>query len=335
MSRDPEGLLAAASRAVQQAAGVCRRVQRGLVDAEVLQKGDRSPATVADFASQAVIRRLLVLEAPEIPLVGEEEATELEGPQAATVRARVLEHLREVWPEAGEEELLESLRLEPGALGSGTFWVVDPIDGTKGFLRGGHYAVALALLQEGRPVLGLLACPEMDAPGGERGLLVAAREGEGCRAAPLSQPSALEPVHTSEDRSLEEARMCESVERGHSAQEATAAVRRLLGARAAPVRMDSQAKYAAVACGLADAYLRLPTRAAYREKIWDHAAGALLVQEAGGVVTDARGRPLDFGLGTFLEAGCGVVATTRRLHDGVLDAVRRVLQGPGPGAETT
>ena len=63
---------------------------------------------------------------------------------------------------------------------------------------------------------------------------------------------------------------------------------RRLGINAPPVRIDSQAKYALVARGEADIYLRLPTRADYREKIWDHAAGALIVAEAGGVVTDIQ-----------------------------------------------
>ena len=78
--------------------------------------------------------------------------------------------------------------------------------------------------------------------------------------------------------------------------------------------MDSQAKYAVVARGEADIYLRLPTRADYREKIWDHAAGALIVAEAGGVVTDITGRPLEFNHGRELAANRGVIVTNGRLH---------------------
>ncbi len=86
--------------------------------------------------------------------------------------------------------------------------------------------------------------------------------------------------------------------------------------------MDSQAKYAVVARGEADIYLRLPTRADYREKIWDHAAGALLVTEAGGVVTDIAGRPLEFHHGRELTANRGVIVTNGCLHSQVIDAVR-------------
>ena len=73
---------------------------------------------------------------------------------------------------------------------------------------------------------------------------------------------------------------------------------------------------------MADVYLRLPTRADYREKIWDHAAGALIVTEAGGRVTDVDGRPLDFTRGSSLLDNRGVLATNGLLHDRVLKAIR-------------
>jgi 3'(2'), 5'-bisphosphate nucleotidase len=88
--------------------------------------------------------------------------------------------------------------------------------------------------------------------------------------------------------------------------------------------MDSQAKYAAVARGEADIYLRLPTRSDYREKIWDHAAGALIVSEAGGVVSDVSGRPLEFTHGRELAANRGVIVTNGRLHHGVIEGLRRL-----------
>jgi 3'(2'), 5'-bisphosphate nucleotidase len=123
------------------------------------------------------------------------------------------------------------------------------------------------------------------------------------------------------------ARFCESVEAAHSHQGDAARVAALLGITAAPLRMDSQCKYGTVARGEASIYLRLPRRAAYRERIWDHAAGSLIVHEAGGRVSDVHGRPLDFTCGRTLERNEGIVATNGRLHREVLAAVRRVL-GP-------
>jgi 3'(2'), 5'-bisphosphate nucleotidase len=71
----------------------------------------------------------------------------------------------------------------------------------------------------------------------------------------------------------------------------------------------------------------MPTRGDYREKIWDHAAGKLLVEAAGGRVTDVDGLPLDFGRGGTLDANRGIVATSGSIHDEVLAAIRRARGG--------
>jgi 3'(2'), 5'-bisphosphate nucleotidase len=89
------------------------------------------------------------------------------------------------------------------------------------------------------------------------------------------------------------------------------------------VRIDSQAKYGAIGSGLADVYVR-PRRGDYRERIWDHAAGAAVVAGAGGRVTDLDGRDLDFSTGSRLEDNRGVLATNGLVHDLVLQALRAV-----------
>ncbi|MEO6652394.1 MAG: inositol monophosphatase family protein [Ilumatobacteraceae bacterium] len=63
---------------------------------------------------------------------------------------------------------------------------------------------------------------------------------------------------------------------------------------------------------------------ATQEKIWDHAAGKFVVEQAGGRVTDADGAPLDFSFGARLTANAGVVATSGRFHGEVVEAVRTV-----------
>ena len=77
-------------------------------------------------------------------------------------------------------------------------------------------------------------------------------------------------------------RWCESVEAAHQAHSVSARIADALGTAVAPRRIDSMLKYGLVARGDAELYLRLPKKAGYREKIWDHAAGALVVTEAGG-----------------------------------------------------
>jgi 3'(2'), 5'-bisphosphate nucleotidase len=89
-------------------------------------------------------------------------------------------------------------------------------------------------------------------------------------------------------------------------------------------RLDSQAKYAVVASGAADAYLRLPTRPGYIERIWDHAAGSLVATEAGAVVTDITGKPLDFSSGRGLEGNRGVVCATSVVHSRLIERIKDI-----------
>jgi 3'(2'), 5'-bisphosphate nucleotidase len=90
--------------------------------------------------------------------------------------------------------------------------------------------------------------------------------------------------------------------------------------------MDSQAKYAALSLGKADIYLRVPRKKEYREKIWDHAAGSIILKEAGGDVTDLDGKPLNFSKGRTLKGNFGIVASIGKIHQKVLGAVSRVIR---------
>jgi 3'(2'), 5'-bisphosphate nucleotidase len=131
---------------------------------------------------------------------------------------------------------------------------------------------------------------------------------------------------------LSSASFCESVEAGHSSQGTNAAIAKFLGIETQSVRMDSQAKYASIARSDGDIYLRLPVGdGSYQEKIWDHAAGLIIVEEAGGVVSDAKGRPLNFSLGRTLRDNKGVVAAHKEVHADVIKAVRKALEEEGRG----
>lgn len=123
--------------------------------------------------------------------------------------------------------------------------------------------------------------------------------------------------------SAEAACFVESVEAAHSHHARQQAVAQAAGLTGPSLRMDSQAKYGVVARGQAALYLRLssPKTPDYVEKIWDHAAGALLVEEAGGRVTDMHGQPLNFGLGRTLAQNRGVVVSNGSIHDSVLAAL--------------
>jgi 3'(2'), 5'-bisphosphate nucleotidase len=341
MTRLYEREQAVAIQAVREAARLCRAVASE-ISPEVLAKNDKSPVTVADFGSQALICRILAEVFPEDPVIAEEDAVELRGPENGAILAQVIRYVRAARSDTtgGASELIDDEQVcrwidhGGGSRYSERFWTLDPIDGTKGFLRGEQYAVALALIVDGRIAVAALACPNLSAKSGTEqpatgtvgGAIFHAVNGQGAFAVAGENPHEVEPapVRLSVSRRDQpaDARFCESVESGHSAQGDAAAVAARLLITAPPLRMDSQAKYAVVARGAADIYLRLPTRADYREKIWDHAAGALIVAEAGGVVTDVVGRPLEFNHGRELTANKGVVVTNGRLHTQVIEAIR-------------
>ncbi len=308
--------------AVRHASQVCRSVQQRLATVEALSKKDKSPVTVADFASQAVVCSMLMKAFPGDMVVAEEGTGELRETTQTLLRGVVCDEVRKVFGGATDEEVLTWI--DHGATGDGhepRFWTLDPIDGTKGFLRGEQYAVALALLEKGKVVLGALACPNLK-QGDVEGVLLVVQRGQGTRLLSLwDEKKKSKQIKVSRTEDVTTSRFCESVESGHSDQDASSQIAQRLGISSKPLRMDSQAKYAALAAGQAEIYLRLPTRADYCEKIWDHAAGMIAVEEAGGRVTDIDGNPLDFTQGKELRANRGVVATNALVHEAVVNAI--------------
>ena len=318
----------AAVEAVARAARVCQAVQ-AQIRPETLEKKDRSPVTIADYASQAVVCRTLHEFLPADPVLAEEDAVDLRNGESAQFLDRIVEELTRSGLTATRESAVEWIDLGGHDGSASRFWTLDPIDGTKGFLRKEQFAVSLALLINGQIQVAALACPNLacaDPWDKQSGLIMSAVRGQGAWLTPLSDPHATpQPVRVSSTGNPEMARVCESVESGHSDHDVAGTIMRKLGITAPSVRMDSQAKYAVVARGEADIYLRLPTRADYREKIWDHAGGVLVVQEAGGRVTDVDGRDLDFSCGGELSRNRGVVVSNGQFHDAILAAVASSL----------
>lgn len=320
-----------AVEAVLKACALCSAVQRRVVAAGPLVKSDRSPVTIADFGSQAVISHLLAEAFPDIPLIGEEEAQSLRSDNDAT-RSEVVTAVRCHLPDLTEEQILSAIDRGSATGGpSGRYWALDPVDGTKGFLRQQQYAVCLALIEDGAVVLGVLGCPSLyDFPAASdakvNGCLFWAAKGQGAWTRSLTSSSE-QRIVVSGTSDAKDGRVVEPVERGSASQEDTAEVAKLLGITGRVCRMDSQCKYAVVARGEASIYLRLPKpgRKHYAEHIWDHAAGHCITVEAGGRVTDIYGKDIDFSKGRALFANQGIVATNGLLHLDVLAAVANVF----------
>ena len=318
-----------------------------------LSKTDASPVTIGDFGAQALIISALQHNFPNDEIVAEEEAKDLR--ENAQVRETVWELVQNSklndseaedilgGPIGSSDKMLDIIDKGDSKGGNkGRIWAIDPIDGTKGFLRGGQYAVCLGLMVDGDVKVGVLGCPNLpisdsepltegigaDATDAEgKGVLFSAVQGHGAFSRPLGKGplSGSSSIKMKPISNISDATFCESVESGHSNQGDAAAIAQKLGITKPSVRMDSQAKYGSIARGAGDLYLRLPTRKDYFEKIWDHAAGDLIVREAGGQVSDVEGKRLDFTLGRTLKANKGVIAAPKDVHSQVIEAVMSVL----------
>lgn len=315
-------------RAVRRAMRATRLVQASPA-LDALAKDDRSPVTVADWASQAVVAIELGPLLAATPLVGEEEAAALHRPESAPLLAAVVDAVsRALERPVKRQECLAAIDAGRAKTNATAFFTLDPVDGTKGFLRRQQYAISLALVERGAPTYGVVGCPNLPASGG----VFDHADPVGCLAFAIKDGGAWlerdhgEPrqIHLHDWKPGLPIRACESVEAAHSKQDLAAELLASLGAAGTPARLDSQCKYVVVARGGADVYLRLPVKADYREKIWDHAAGALVAAEAGAKVVDVDGFPLDFGRGRELTANRGVLAGHPAIVDRLVMAYARM-----------
>lgn len=296
---------------------------------DAIQKQDHSPVTIADLGAQAVICRAIVAAFPNASIVAEEDAALLRQPEMQAVLAQVTEQVQILVPDATPAAVADWIDHGNGQV-SDRYWTLDPIDGTKGFLRGDQYAIALALIEAGEVKVGVLACPalplDLSQSEPDQGSLFVAVRGQGTRLISLT-PHVTQAIQVSVSDDTTHRRLIESIEAGHGNLNQQRAIAEAAGLTATPMQMDSQAKYGVVARGEAALYLRLPRSQTphYQENIWDHAAGAIVVEEAGGKVTDMDGKPLDFTAGAKLSNNRGIVASNGTVHTPVLAAIQQRL----------
>ncbi len=212
--------------------------------ADVRTKADGSPVTAADEAAEALICAGLQRLAPALPIISEEQAS----------------------------------REKPTAIGRGSYFLVDPLDGTREFIAGrDEYTINIALMSDSTPMLGIICAPALGltwrgivARGADR----IARGGEATAA----------PIHTRPRPPREVALV---VSRSHLDARTRAYVDGFPAAKL--VQSGSSIKFCRVAEGAADIYPRLaPTRD------WDIAAGHAILKAAGGGVTAPDGAPLHY-----------------------------------------
>jgi len=212
-------------------------------DFSVQEKDDKSPLTEADIAAHTIIAHRLSGLSPSLPILSEEDKEGFSGPDQA-----------------------------------GRYWLVDPLDGTKEFIkRNGEFTVNIALIEKGRPVLGVVYAPVLDtAYVAAHGVGAFKQIGEGKR----------EQIFVAEH----EAKSCWKVvgSRSHAGDSLGEMLQRLGEHEMLP--MGSSLKFCMVAEGRADVYPRLgPT------SLWDTAAAQCVVEQAGGRVVKLSGGALGYG----------------------------------------
>ena len=304
--------------AVRLACELCRRVRGSKVG--VSRKRDSSPVTIADYGAQALLCRALLRHYPEDGVIAEEggEAFLSMPPEEREQVVRLVGKL--LGERVGEEDFVRWLDHGRGVRAERT-WIIDPIDGTEGFVQGRAYAVCVGTLVEGEPVDGIIGAPV--SPLDEGGTLFFTDGGDAW-AEPLEGGES-RVLHVSDRADPPSIRVVESYVMGRRSREIADRVYAEAGLDARRIkRYDGMVKYALVAAGAADLFVRGP-RDTRKDphKVWDHVAGTALVRAAGGRVTGLDGRSVDFSRGTDLHT-LGLIVSNGHIHPRLVQAMARV-----------
>ena len=351
--------LAVALGAVQDAAKLSKIVLADH-DKGTIKKDDLSPVTVGDFAIQALLTATFHHAFPADKFIGEESADELRGnPELLNRVYELAERVRadgESCPttKAPESrgELLEMIDWcghgMPGGADAGRVWVFDPIDGTKTFVRGEIYAINIALLEGGKPVLGVVGCPLLskDAtapvfdnsidPTGQGCILFAIKDhGTYVRrlfGLPLEvTPQRLER-HADKVTTIQDLRSVSTLILETGISPIHRAVTEQLGVPFPGCDVfGSVPRCAVLALGLANLLVWVYKIRSHYSKIWDYAGSMLLFEEVGGKITDVDGKDIDFSAGRKLTNNFGYLAAPRAVHAMVLKKLQEVIREQGMG----
>ncbi|KAL2836502.1 hypothetical protein BJY01DRAFT_55031 [Aspergillus pseudoustus] len=335
--------------AVQRASLLTKKLLDA-VDKGSLDKSDATPVTIADFAAQSLIIAAIHHVFPEDDIVGEEDSKTLRVEPDLLERTWELVSTTQLQDEKSEALLYaptskeEMLRLiDLGAQGSckpqGRSWVLDPVDGTASFIQNQQYGVCLGLVVDGKQKLGVTGCPNLNLESGQvhedivdrsgYGYQVFAVAGQGAWLRQMSTgallvASKIEPktqITQPEDIRFVDCRAATS-----SCWETHQRLAENLNA-SWPPRTDlwsAQLRYIAIAAGGCNVLVKIPRKASYRSKVWDHVGGMLIAEELGCIVSDLEGKPVDCSLGRTLSGCHGMIIGPSSIHARLVEAVKQL-----------
>lgn len=272
------------------------------------KKSDQSPVTLADFASQIYLISQIREYFQDDQIIAEEENIEFIDRKAENLIKQCFEDLN--IPKL--EILKENIRYHGKS--SDRQWTIDPIDGTIGYQKGLSYAIGVGFMLKSNPKICVIAVPNYN----EESLTVfSAEESQGAQV--LYNNNVFKPIKVNQNEDLHNIRLCHSL---HYDQPWVLNFAQDIGIRNF-IQIDSMAKFCMVADGTADLYIKpLDQEHSFT---WDFMPGDLLVREAGGSVTDLNGVSLKFKEKKCLWTRPGIIVSNGRLHEKILELIKRKL----------
>jgi 3'(2'), 5'-bisphosphate nucleotidase len=268
-------------------------------------KKDQSPATVADYSSQIYILNQLKEKFPRDQIIAEETETGL-------IDINSTNRIKECFKKLDITNINDFKNLlNYRGPKSTRQWTVDPIDGTKGFMKGLKYAIGIGLMVNSDVKICVIGVPEYN----KDGLAIfIAEQGQGAKASYGGKN--FKPIHVSTQNNLEKARLCQSL---HYDLPWVTQFADKIGIEER-IKVDSMAKFCLVADGSYDLYIK-PIMG-FQAFTWDYSQGDLLVREAGGKVTDLDEERLIFKDEKCILRAPGIITSNGLLHDEVAVFIR-------------
>ncbi|KAE9591780.1 putative phosphoric monoester hydrolase [Lupinus albus] len=321
--------LEAAVEVVQRASHLCVDVKSSLfsTDDKVLEKNDNTPVTVADFGVQALLSLELNKLFPDIPLVAEEDSAFLRSRNlAGTVLDAVTAKASSTGKPLTQDDVLEAIDRggkDASVFGSkpATYWVLDPIDGTRGFLKASKslYVVGLALVVEGEVVIGVMGCPNWQEDLSEKSPADMKEHTDSLSGSGIVMIAHIGCGTWTKSQTWESLPLSSLYNATSDADNVGSNQILILTACC-----GSLCKYLMVASGRASIFMQRKKEKT-TIKSWDHAVGMLCVHEAGGKVSDWEGSEIDLAADeserrVIFPSG-GVLVTNGTLHHNILHII--------------
>lgn len=281
-----------------------------------------------DYAIQADMGRGLEKLFPKDHFVGEESAGKNDDHQ---VISRATHLLKGFIPQVKESQVSDWINSGNGEP-KGRFWVIDPIDATGSLLRGGQYSINLAFGENHDIKVAMMVFPRLPDPL-TQGLVFLAVKNCGTWCLRMDDFEHGNKLEVSRTYPLSRATPLQQIDQiyadfSNSDQRLVRRVAHFAGPTQPPKRCGAPERYAYLSAGLGDFFYKFALSQEYslHNAIWDHAAGILLVREAGGHVTDLHGHPFNFNDGRLMKNTHGILASNGWLHDELLEVYQEATQ---------